>query len=1315
MNNMNDDRSYSGLVEKYIGTAYDKVAKVADNLDELLNVEDVILEFYSQYYGPRTTAPTVRPDKSPIQDGDLYFNTKDQQMFYWKLDAWSALGIHTNEIETYQLTPDNFHGNVAVVTLKTPYVPGTNSMLVFKNHVYQTNVDHDPTQGSYEESNPMQITFPNGNARVGDYISLIIGTTVTTVNPIIDIIKKHHIIPQDGETHVELPDGMHYITGSHNLEVYVNGRLKILGHDYLETSPTGVTFIHGLKQGDDVLFKKGEVVSNSNPGQPMEGDVVTINHLRDLFIRRSILPHNVAIYAKGETLAGDGRSGFYLYDDTYHRSMADGSDFVDDSVDINAQGTGKGNGVWVRQYAVGVHSNAADIITNAGKIQTNHDLLDTHVKGTAFPDPAFSHESDKIIYDDKDSSLGANTVKVAIDKISHYNHFGIHAYSVKVNPPAGATGDIASDVNASDFMGHNEDYDFVETHTDLDVKPTYLHIDQHHIITFYDGNNAYRWIGRNNVNVGLGGNYMCKDTDFAHVGTGEHHLLSRRDEPDQHPIKAIGGLTAALDDRFLRADYESKFNEEILKYIAGVGINGQLLPGNRNLNNQDKTGMFAIMKGNQAPLPADFGNGRGILVVLTGASRIKQILYGIDGSSAYKIWTRSATLRTNWIPWRNTTDADLSFYDNVVSGLASTNIQDAIDELKMLSHGTGTGTGGGSAGDIAANAANIRQNKRLIDLNTAKLTPGPGYHHHNSIDVDYDNSGSGLDAINVKQAIDHIVHYNNFGIHEYGIYVHQGPAKDIVHDINTMDFSQDEADGHHIDPAFLIGTALHIDLHHVITIHDGETVYRWVGPKDVTIGLGGSHTVVGKNVKEIGTGDHKMLGNLDGKDQHPMKAIIGLVDSMAHKAAIDHTHPASAVDAYTKSEMNAKLAVKAAKTHNHTLAQITGLTTTYYSKTQTDAKISSAIRGVGGAADIINNTKLIGINKAEIAKVKALTVTNKNANTATKTIANAAKTQAAANKAAVAALKVQVGGLNDDIFIDNKENVIIGHRGTGSKITGDHNIAMGTGTLVNATGDHNVGLGYACLPKMKAGGQNIGIGWGAGFEFLSGSLNTFIGRHSAYELRNGNKNAFLGWYSGQYSNKAEQCTFIGPWAGDCSHKHAVGQGVHRNVTCIGYRSQVYADDSITLGGNGNTNGSDRIKYIFSAVSSITRRSDTRDKTDIAPIDMGLEFISKIEPVSYRLDLRSRYLPEDAADDDFSVQGDNSAHDRKDPERSIGVKAQQVEEVCQSMGVDFPGLVKTDDRAGDDLYHITYGEFIPILIQAVKDLKAEVDALKAAQA
>ena len=39
---VNSNQSYSGLVQKYIGTAYDKMALLADNLDALILIADDI-------------------------------------------------------------------------------------------------------------------------------------------------------------------------------------------------------------------------------------------------------------------------------------------------------------------------------------------------------------------------------------------------------------------------------------------------------------------------------------------------------------------------------------------------------------------------------------------------------------------------------------------------------------------------------------------------------------------------------------------------------------------------------------------------------------------------------------------------------------------------------------------------------------------------------------------------------------------------------------------------------------------------------------------------------------------------------------------------------------------------------------------------------------------------------------------------------------------------------------------------------------------------------------------------------------------------
>ena len=93
-------------------------------------------------------------------------------------------------------------------------------------------------------------------------------------------------------------------------------------------------------------------------------------------------------------------------------------------------------------------------------------------------------------------------------------------------------------------------------------------------------------------------------------------------------------------------------------------------------------------------------------------------------------------------------------------------------------------------------------------------------------------------------------------------------------------------------------------------------------------------------------------------------------------------------------------------------------------------------------------------------------------------------------------------------------------------------------------------------------------------------------------------------------------------------------------------------------------------------------SDARAKTNVRDFSQGLEVISRIRPVTYN----------------FINEGKNH---RRSSDQEIGVLAQELEEVL-------PGAVITD-KEGNKC--VNYNMLIPVLIDAVKSLQAEVNALK----
>lgn len=102
-------------------------------------------------------------------------------------------------------------------------------------------------------------------------------------------------------------------------------------------------------------------------------------------------------------------------------------------------------------------------------------------------------------------------------------------------------------------------------------------------------------------------------------------------------------------------------------------------------------------------------------------------------------------------------------------------------------------------------------------------------------------------------------------------------------------------------------------------------------------------------------------------------------------------------------------------------------------------------------------------------------------------------------------------------------------------------------------------------------------------------------------------------------------------------------------------------------------------------------SDERLKTNIVKINGALEKLSKIDGIIY--DWNETYTKSHGQVDGYYVRNQNS-----------GVIAQQVEAV-------FPNVVGTRP---DGFKAVRYELLVPLLIEAIKDLKSEIEALKASK-
>ena len=84
----NKRTSNVGGVQIHVESAYDKIQVVADNITELLALENHFKEMNGIYIGALSTNPTTRTDSSALQNGDHYYNSSSKLIYKYIDGAW---------------------------------------------------------------------------------------------------------------------------------------------------------------------------------------------------------------------------------------------------------------------------------------------------------------------------------------------------------------------------------------------------------------------------------------------------------------------------------------------------------------------------------------------------------------------------------------------------------------------------------------------------------------------------------------------------------------------------------------------------------------------------------------------------------------------------------------------------------------------------------------------------------------------------------------------------------------------------------------------------------------------------------------------------------------------------------------------------------------------------------------------------------------------------------------------------------------------------------------------------------------------------
>lgn len=272
----------------------------------------------------------------------------------------------------------------------------------------------------------------------------------------------------------------------------------------------------------------------------------------------------------------------------------------------------------------------------------------------------------------------------------------------------------------------------------------------------------------------------------------------------------------------------------------------------------------------------------------------------------------------------------------------------------------------------------------------------------------------------------------------------------------------------------------------------------------------------------------------------------------------------------------------------------------------------------------------------------------------------------------------------------------------GTTTSAQANTALGHRTLENSTGGLNTAVGSYALSLNTSGTENTAVGVAAGGGVITGTKSVFVGRTAGGYTQAGSDNTVVGYQSGYGQNPFGASTGMGSGntcVGSKSGYQLTGGAYN---TYIGYEagfSTTTGSNNICIGKNSSptsltvsnqiTLGDSNITTLRCAVQTIIGLSDARDKKDVAPIEIGLDFVKELNPVKFVWDDRNEDGKHNVADSGFIAQELKAVEDKYD-------------------AADVLKLVYDENP---DRLEASYGRLIPVLVQAIKDLAAKVEQLE----
>lgn len=264
---------------------------------------------------------------------------------------------------------------------------------------------------------------------------------------------------------------------------------------------------------------------------------------------------------------------------------------------------------------------------------------------------------------------------------------------------------------------------------------------------------------------------------------------------------------------------------------------------------------------------------------------------------------------------------------------------------------------------------------------------------------------------------------------------------------------------------------------------------------------------------------------------------------------------------------------------------------------------------------------------------------------------------------------------------------------------------------ISGSGSGNVTIDYVETAATRTPSRWNSLTGARCGELSTHMQETTADGYSSAKNFTGTAGAWFGWNAGVNMISGTKVSGFGHQAMRFMQDNSNATNLN-NATCLGANSRVSGDNQVQLGDALTTT------YVYGTVQN---RSDERDKADIRDTELGIEFVMGLRPVDGRWDMREDYTEEYQVQVGIDEDAEPVFETRLRPIPKDGSKkrerfhhwfiAQEVKELCDSLGVEFGGYQDHSINGGCDVLSLGYDEFIPPLTKAVQQCWNRLDELE----